>query len=743
MKKITQWVFLVCTLLFSTSAFAEIDLKLSMTADKTNVAIYKNVTYTLTITNDGNETATDIGVDFPLPPNTAYTGSTTSKGSYVHWTNTWTISQLAVGETATMDLVAFTLSNNVVRQAFAEVAKADQTDSDSTPNNNVNGFPVEDDEAELSVFYTSQVLGDLELSVVPNVSAYSTGDDVIYSLIMRNKGTTTTGPFRVQAYIPNALNANRYGGNGFYNVFNQTWTFNYDLGAGEATAMDIVGDALSMNQDLNSFFEIIAATNLDSDSTPNNDNGSFTADEDDEVFISLSPYTGPNESDLELSVNVNTFPATQTAEASFQAFITLRNRGPANNKQINIDIELPEEGIGNFEFSAPPHTAFNFAPNSTTQATWYNHFFADGEQDILLLTGTIEDETIPLTFYAEVRETPIPDPDSTPDNNSTQIPVEDDEAVFTIPPTNGTRPDLEVLILEITPISVQPGETIDLEFQVENIGGASAAASKVHIWVDDFYDGNPYHSDVIASLGIENISPLGIDEKETLNRTYTIPNNLPAGQYWVYIKADSDDEIEEDIEGNASVYFQRMTVGAMLPNIYVRDVNISPNALVAGTTVALSCEIFSNGAIPASTSKLEYYFSKDSEISPDDVLIGFDYVPLLEVGEGSQQSITYDLPLVLDSDSYYFIFLANAEKTYTESNETDNVLASQRFVSGQQADLYFTETFVWGQTRDSNSELALHSKVKNAGFVESPATTLNYYISQDQELDPSDILLGT
>ncbi|MEZ4888085.1 MAG: CARDB domain-containing protein [Chitinophagales bacterium] len=147
MPKFTKWVSLFCALLFTTSTFASIDLELSMTADKTNVEIYKNLIYTLIIQNNGNEAATGVKIEFPLPENTAYTSSTTSKGNYALWTKTWSINKLAVGESATLELIVFTLIKDKPFKGFAQVIAADQSDSDSTPNNNTLFSPIEDDEA--------------------------------------------------------------------------------------------------------------------------------------------------------------------------------------------------------------------------------------------------------------------------------------------------------------------------------------------------------------------------------------------------------------------------------------------------------------------------------------------------------------------------------------------------------------------------------------------------------------------
>ena len=310
MQIFTIRTFLIFILFFSIniSTLAAIDLELSMTADKSNVEIYKNVTYTLTVTNNGDEIATGIGIEFPLPESTAYTGSTTTKGNYVHWTNTWTINELAVGESASMDLVAFTLSADALRKAFAQVVVADQSDSDSTPDNNLFGIPTEDDEAQKTVLAVGQGERDLRLEIRADQEETSIGDEVRLLMIFFSDDTETAGPAIAKAHLPQGFSLNYASGYGFYDRYSGEWVIPTDITGGNIFFMELVGQTTNIDEPLTTFAEIIATTHPDSDSTPNNDNGEFTPDEDDEDLVTIQPYTDLLESDLELTVNVNVFP---------------------------------------------------------------------------------------------------------------------------------------------------------------------------------------------------------------------------------------------------------------------------------------------------------------------------------------------------------------------------------------------------------------------------------------------------
>jgi len=734
MQKLTNWVGLLCLLFVSTVSFAAIDLELSMTADKANVDIYKNVTYTLTVTNNGDENATGIGIDFPLPPNTAYTSSTASKGNYAQWTKTWTIDALAVGESASMDLVAFTLSDKIARRGFAEVIEADQTDTDSSPNNNFLGYPTEDDEAQKTVLAIGEGERDLRLAIQANQEETSIGDEVRLLMIFYSDDTETSGPAIVKANLPEGFALKYYSGYGFYDQYSSEWVIPTDITGGNIFFMELVGETTNIDQPLNAFAEIIAATHPDSDSTPNNDNGDFTPYEDDEDLASIEPYTGVLESDLELRVNLNVYPSTSTSEASFEAFFILKNRGPANNKGIWIDIELPDE-ISNLE----QHSTPSFLPY-TLGEDWYVNFLPNDGQYILFIGGTIEDETIPLTFYAEVREAAYPDPDSTPDNNSTQIPVEDDEDSFIIPPVNGTKPDLEGFIAEVTPYAIQQGETLEAEFQVTNVRGVPAPASKAHIWIDNELSYDPYHNEVELSLGMEDIPALAVGETVTLIKTYSIPNDFPSGEYYMYIKADGNNEIEEDIEENVRFFQWFLTIGGTIPNLYVNQVSVSPSQLGPGTPVTISCQVGNNGVATAPANTLKYYFSEGPYPTSNSILIDTDNIPELGVGESLPYSTDFVIPFDLVGNFYYILMVADSEDIIEEEYEMDNIGSNFLYIENAIPDLYFRSLRI--VTTSQDTKLHLYGEVANGGFANSPATTIDYYLSEDTEIDNGDIFLG-
>ncbi|MEM0992193.1 MAG: pre-peptidase C-terminal domain-containing protein [Bacteroidota bacterium] len=127
------------------------DLSLSVDTDAVNFGLYEKVPFLITITNDGPEATDNVMVSVPLPTTAAYTSSATDKGAYKVVAEVWEVGELAVGESATLELVVFALSDNTPITLYAQVVASDVFDPDSTPDNGNAAELAEDDEASATV----------------------------------------------------------------------------------------------------------------------------------------------------------------------------------------------------------------------------------------------------------------------------------------------------------------------------------------------------------------------------------------------------------------------------------------------------------------------------------------------------------------------------------------------------------------------------------------------------------------
>jgi uncharacterized repeat protein (TIGR01451 family) len=124
---------------------AAADLRLAKTASAALVNVGQNVTFRLTLTNDGPDTATGVTVRDQLPAGLTFVSATASQGTFNNTTGDWTVGDVANGASVTLDIVA-TLTTAGAKTNTAQVTASGTFDPDSTPGDNTG-----DDSATVSV----------------------------------------------------------------------------------------------------------------------------------------------------------------------------------------------------------------------------------------------------------------------------------------------------------------------------------------------------------------------------------------------------------------------------------------------------------------------------------------------------------------------------------------------------------------------------------------------------------------
>lgn len=128
------------------------DLSLSQTVDQGMALINQQVAFTLTLTNGGPNTASNVQVKNYLPQGLSYVNSN-GGAAYDSTSGTWTIASLSPGNSTSLTITAVVTTYGLFKH-YAEVAVAtDQPDADSTPG---NGVITEDDVAPASVTVSCQ-----------------------------------------------------------------------------------------------------------------------------------------------------------------------------------------------------------------------------------------------------------------------------------------------------------------------------------------------------------------------------------------------------------------------------------------------------------------------------------------------------------------------------------------------------------------------------------------------------------
>ena len=116
------------------------DLALTKTADRTNVKIGQTITFTITVTNLGPDTATGIYFGDSLPDPLNFVSSSCDRG--IAFWGLCRVDSLAVGESATITVVTTPITNPAKSERkFTNLAYvAESTTFDPNPDNNTDSL---------------------------------------------------------------------------------------------------------------------------------------------------------------------------------------------------------------------------------------------------------------------------------------------------------------------------------------------------------------------------------------------------------------------------------------------------------------------------------------------------------------------------------------------------------------------------------------------------------------------------
>ena len=202
------------------------DLSLTKTVDNPNPDPGDTIIYTVTVTNNGPDDATNVEVTDALPTGVTYSSNTTTQGTYAG--NIWTVGALANGASATLKITV-TVDLGMDGQTITNTAgltAADQADPD--PANN-------QDSADITVsgFY---------LTIIKTVSDPfpNTGDTITYTITVTNNGPVTATSITVFDLLP-------FAGITYVSYISSSGTYDDSTGLWSNIADIIEGNSATLN----------------------------------------------------------------------------------------------------------------------------------------------------------------------------------------------------------------------------------------------------------------------------------------------------------------------------------------------------------------------------------------------------------------------------------------------------------------------------------------------------------------
>ncbi|MEH2443592.1 CARDB domain-containing protein [Nostoc sp.] len=285
------------------------------------------------------------------------------------------------------------------------------------------------------------------------------------------------------------------------------------------------------------------------------------------------------------------------------------------------------------------------------------------------------------------------------------------------------------------PSSAAAGSTIQLSYEIENQGNASAGYSYTKFYLSQD-----------LSLGSEDIF-LGDDYVDNIlsgyyrseSTTLTISNSVAAGSYYLVYQADGYNYVAESNENNNAV---ADVINITKPDLIVQNTS-NPSSAAAGSSIQLNYQIKNQGNASAVASNTKFYLSQDLNIGNEDVYLGYDYVSGIAAGNYSSESTTLTLGSNITAGNYYLAYVADGDGNVAESNETNNGIAGVITITpAPKSDLIVQNTSA-PSTASVGGTIQLSYQVKNQGVGGAVATTTKFYLSKDTAFSNDDVLLGS
>jgi uncharacterized repeat protein (TIGR01451 family) len=289
------------------------DLALAKIVSNATPTVGDTITFTITLTNAGPDTAPGVAVTDLLPAGLTFVSATPSQGTYTPATGLWTVGTITTGTPQTLAIVA-TVAGASAMSNTATISDSDQFDS-NTSNNSA------------TVTVTPQAAGAADLALAKTVSnaTPTVGSTVTFTITLTNAGPDTATGVAVTELLPAGLTfVSATPSQGTYTPATGLWTVG-TITTGTPQTLAIVATVAGASAMSNT------ATISDSDqSDTNTSNNSAT--------VTVTPPAA-GAADLALAKTVSN--ATPTVGSTITFTITLTNAGPDTATGVAVTDLLP------------------------------------------------------------------------------------------------------------------------------------------------------------------------------------------------------------------------------------------------------------------------------------------------------------------------------------------------------------------------------------------------------------------
>jgi uncharacterized repeat protein (TIGR01451 family) len=251
------------------------DLSVTRTEISGSVDLGQQYTYSLTVTNNGPDTAKNVILTENLPSNAKYISATASNSSFVNQQNGIATANLGTLENGKSVTVNFVLKTFAAGSLFGTTTVISDALDYNSANNSLESVKA----------VNSIVSPNADLSLTQKVDKLNpnVGDNVTFTLELTDKGPGTATSIQVLDLLPTTLDfVSATPSIGSYDRKTGIWTVG-NIAPNNPVQLVIVANVNS-GQSITNTAEVIAVAEKDPNSTPNNHN----PNEDDQASVTLN-----------------------------------------------------------------------------------------------------------------------------------------------------------------------------------------------------------------------------------------------------------------------------------------------------------------------------------------------------------------------------------------------------------------------------------------------------------------------
>ncbi len=290
--------------------------------------------------------------------------------------------------------------------------------------------------------------------------------------------------------------------------------------------------------------------------------------------------------------------------------------------------------------------------------------------------------------------------------------------------------DLVVSALDL-PATAGAATTIAASVTTRNQGAGTSIPSTTRFWLSrnslvDASDVSLTGAQTVAALtpGAVSASVVSLD----------VPGGTAVGLYYVIARADADNLEAETSESNNT----RARIVNIGPDLVVSSLT-APTVAAPGGVIAVSDTVKNQGGGESAGSTTRFYLSANAVLDAADVaLAGGRSVPALAEGATDTGTTTLTIPPATDTGTYYLFAKADADAAVVETQESNNTKPRSIQVGGDLAVTAITAPAEAG----AGTFVVIGDTTTNQGAGSVGASTTRFYLSENIQLDTSDMLLA-